>query len=477
MKHERAEIRRPVCLLLLVLPFATSCGLGPIAQVFDVDPPYEFEVGVAEDSPVSGAIDWADTTPAGSYADGTTIQATATAQPGTAFLDWVDASAGGAIVMDENPCSAVLTSDLSIYARFVDVDPPYEVSVGISQDGSGSGTVDQSLPNGSHAAGTLAVTAHVLLGSRFVGWYDSESGGSVLSTDSAETFPLAADLTVYARFDQMPISFVSDRDGIAPIDNDDREIYTVLPDGKRLTRLTVNASEDKDPCWNPEKSRIAYSWRDGGGGGNFEIYTMDPLGANPSALTSTTGDQHNYLPDWSADGGLIVFNRFESGQYDRIWSMTGAGGSQTRVDPANEDRGEPSWSPDRSQIVYMLKSGSNSNIWRMDADGTNELQLTTSNRDRQPVWSPDGESILFSTDRTTNGVYQIYVMPADDGDPESNLSNSAYSDAWADWSADGSQIVFQREIGGTKSIYMMWADGSEQTMVTDNAGNDLKPNW
>ena len=118
-----------------------SCGEGPISRLLDIDPPYEFTSGVADDSPGTGSIDEASTTANGSYRQGTTITATAAADSGSYFLEWVDASAGGATVSGENPCEIALTSDLDLRVRFGDNDPPYELVVGTSTNSTGSGSM------------------------------------------------------------------------------------------------------------------------------------------------------------------------------------------------------------------------------------------------------------------------------------------------------------------------------------------------
>jgi Tol biopolymer transport system component len=68
-----------------------------------------------------------------------------------------------------------------------------------------------------------------------------------------------------------------------------------------------------------------------------------------------------------------------------------------------------------------------------------------------------------------------------DGSGRVRLTNNAAHDAYADWSPDGQRIVFYSDRDGSgnkdREIYSMNADGSDQTRLTTNSAEDLDPNW
>ena len=67
----------------------------------------------------------------------------------------------------------------------------------------------------------------------------------------------------------------------------------------------------------------------------------------------------------------------------------------------------------------------------MDTDGGNQQKLTNQRGDdRSPSWSPDGERIVFTSDRDGNA--EIYVMDADGGNPQ-NLTNNRHDDVSPAW--------------------------------------------
>ncbi len=75
-----------------------------------------------------------------------------------------------------------------------------------------------------------------------------------------------------------------------------------------------------------------------------------------------------------------------------------------------------------------------------------------------------------------DGNSEIYVMNAD-GSGQTNLTNNPASDTFPAWSPDGSRIAFTSDRDGNQEIYVMNADGSGQTPLTNNPETDNSPVW
>jgi hypothetical protein len=81
--------------------------------------------------------------------------------------------------------------------------------------------------------------------------------------------------------------------------------------------------------------------------------------------------------------------------------------------------------------------------------------------------------IAFATIRDDNSE-EIYVMNAD-GSNQTRLTNNTVSDGDPAWSPDGTRIAFTSTRGGNSEIYVMWYDGFDQMRLTTNGGED--PAW
>jgi Tol biopolymer transport system component len=133
---------------------------------------------------------------------------------------------------------------------------------------------------------------------------------------------------------------------------------------------------------------------------------------------------------------------------------------------------DPSWSPDRSRIAFASdRAGRDAaddsySIYVMNADGTGAVSLTTG---RSPAWSPDGTKIVFSSARASFRA-DIYVMNAD-GSGVTPLAADPESDVSPVWTPDGQKIVFTSYRDGDAEIFIMNADGSNLTKLTDNEGD------
>jgi hypothetical protein len=107
--------------------------------------------------------------------------------------------------------------------------------------------------------------------------------------------------------------------------------------------------------------------------------------------------------------------------------IIGAAGLTTSCGPAAEapkstqsdeyDDYSPAWSPDGSKIMFGSTRTGNRDLFVMNGDGTNDVQLTFEEGvDWAPAWSPDGTRIAFCSDR--DGSQDVFVMNADGTDPE-----------------------------------------------------------
>ncbi|MGI9121116.1 MAG: hypothetical protein ACR2G7_13525 [Acidimicrobiales bacterium] len=121
-------------------------------------------------------------------------------------------------------------------------------------------------------------------------------------------------------------------------------------------------------------------------------------------------------------------------------------------------------------------------VYTMNPDGSNQVVLTPDPDllSNDPSWSPDGTKIAYSRfpNRTEamNFNAEVYVMNAD-GSNDTRLTFSPGEDRGTSWSPDGSKIVFHSTRTGNFDIFTMNADGSNQTNITNSPTFDAQPAW
>jgi TolB protein len=140
----------------------------------------------------------------------------------------------------------------------------------------------------------------------------------------------------------------------------------------------------------------------------------------------------------------------------------------------------PSYSPNGRRIVFERFDGTGcSQIFSMRSDGSGRTRLTDQTNDCgcnfAPAWGPGGR-IAFAS--TRDGNAEVYVMNAD-GTNQTNLSNNPGVDQNPAFSPDGTEIAFEtRRESDDFEVYKMDAsDGSDQTNLTDTPGVDSAPSF
>ena len=131
-------------------------------------------------------------------------------------------------------------------------------------------------------------------------------------------------------------------------------------------------------------------------------------------------------------------------------------------------------SPLWGKIVFYSKRDGNSEIYTMDADGSDQTRLTfNAARDNAPSWAPNGRQIAFHSSRhddnnphTGEENTEIYVMDAD-GRSQRRLTHYTGLDTGPDWHPDGPQIAFTSTRNGTFNIFVIDTDVNNITQITD----------
>jgi Tol biopolymer transport system component/DNA-binding winged helix-turn-helix (wHTH) protein len=110
----------------------------------------------------------------------------------------------------------------------------------------------------------------------------------------------------------------------------------------------------------------------------------------------------------------------------RLWQLTSMAGLEI----------EPTWSPDGQFIAYSSNRSGNLDIWVQPVFAGTPIRITSIEvSDSQPAWSPDGRRIAFRSERDGGG---LFVVPAFGG-PAERLTDFGYRPMW---SPDGAKLLF-----------------------------------
>ena len=125
-------------------------------------------------------------------------------------------------------------------------------------------------------------------------------------------------------------------------------------------------------------------------------------------------------------------------------------------------------------ILCSALRGQDQVICLANPDGSESFDLTSAAVDGWPQWSPDGTKVAFVRGPGLAG--DIYVVNAD-GTDQTRLTHSSGLDQFPAWSPDGTRIAFQTNRDGNFEIYVMDADGLGQTNLTRYPDLDAWPSW
>lgn len=127
----------------------------------------------------------------------------------------------------------------------------------------------------------------------------------------------------------------------------------------------------------------------------------------------------------------------------------------------------PSLDPLTLKIAFVSERDGDRDIYLMNADGSQQVNLTQStSTDQEPSWSPDGALLAFSSSRDDG--FDIYSMRRDGSQPR-RLTEERASEGRPRWSPDGRRIAFYT-LSGSQRLWLMNADGGGAAPIKLPAG-------
>jgi len=184
--------------------------------------------------------------------------------------------------------------------------------------------------------------------------------------------------------------------------------------------------------------------------------------------------------DWTADGREIVYSLMQETAFE-LWRMPIVGGPARLITASTDFLSDPTVAHQGSRLAYAVAS-TNESLWRVDLSGSDPPKtgppipvMHSTQAEIDPMYSPDGRKVAFSSDRT--GTWAIWVSDPDGRDPLQLTHGTGLWVGSPRWSPNGSLIAFDSVQEGKSEIYVVPAGGGDPRRITRHQADNVVPGW
>jgi Tol biopolymer transport system component len=252
-----------------------------------------------------------------------------------------------------------------------------------------------------------------------------------------------------------------------------------------------------EPAFSPVDPNVLFFARGINRPYSEDLFRGDLTTGAATMIVRTTGA--DFAPTVSPDGTRVAYftaprprriTRTAVGAPERVYVAAPDGSGRRALTPPGKRSFDPDWSPDGTRLVYdevrIRGRQAGNRIMVMDADGTGRRALTSYGGvdEVNPKWMPDGRSIVFERIRDGGDHSDIAALDVATGAQRTILATAAWETNPIP-SPDGTRIVFSSDrdhrgrerVSAGVELYTMAPDGTGITRLTTNRSPDVFPDW
>lgn len=227
------------------------------------------------------------------------------------------------------------------------------------------------------------------------------------------------------------------------------QVFVTDQEGTRqLTATDVPYENARDPVWSPDGKRIAFSWYRGHGGDELYVMQADGSEKRPLVQPPTGVVAFGSQVAWAPSGDRIAFQACPvcnlGGISSQIFVADLQSGAVDTLTTPRSDNAHPTWSPDGQRIAFIsnrdyINADSaryRTDLYLMNADGSDVQRLTTFGKAGPPTWSPSSGHIAIAYQSHDADVY-LYDFTTDEVTRLTDLRSVGRTT----WHPDGERIL------------------------------------
>ncbi len=260
-------------------------------------------------------------------------------------------------------------------------------------------------------------------------------------------------------------------------DKRNTDLWMVSWDGSQSVQLTNSPDGESSPLWSPDGKYLSFlSSRQGAK--STQVWLLDRRGGEAVKLTDVKAGVSDY--SWAPDGKKLALIIRDPDPEEKPADSPGT--AKPMVINKYQFK--------RDGAGYITATDRYSHIYLFDLNSKKLDTLTRGNFNHSdPVWSPDGKSIAFVSNRTPNpdrnSNTDIFVVEAKPGAQPRQITTWKGEDDSPQWSPDGTRIAYLRS--SSDADWMMYdqsilavvsAEGGEPKLLSATLDRPVStPRW